>query len=59
MKTILVSGIISLLSIQCLAAVGDELSAVRSAFFDREYVSAIKQLDVLIDKEDGEQRATR
>ena len=48
--------IISLLSIQCLAAVDDELALVRAAFFDREYVSAIKQLDVLIDKEYGEQQ---
>jgi len=56
MKAILVSGIISLLSIQCLAAVDDELSSVRSAFFDREYVSAINQLDTLIPKGDEEQQ---
>jgi len=55
MKAILVSGIISLLSIQCLAAVDDELSSVRSTFFDREYASAIKELDVLISKGDEEQ----
>ena len=48
MKTILVSGIISLLSIQCLAAVDDELASIRATFFDREYSSAIKQLDALI-----------
>jgi len=66
MKAILVSGIISLLSIQCLAAVNDELASIRSAFFDKEYASAIKQLDVLIlglsslrietNEEDGEQQ---
>jgi len=48
MKIILVSGIMSLISIQCLVAVADELSSVRAAFFDREYASAIKQLDALI-----------
>jgi len=55
MKTILIAGIISLLSIQCLAA-GDELALVRSDFFDKQYASAIKQLDVLIAKGDEEQQ---
>ena len=55
MKTILVAGIISLLSIQCLAA-GDELAPVRSAFVDKQYANAIKQLDVLIAKGDEGQQ---
>ena len=48
MKTFLVLGFISLLSIQPLAAADEELSVVRTAFFDREYSRAIKQLDTLI-----------
>jgi len=47
-KTFLVLGFISLLSIQPLAAADEELSVVRTAFFDREYSRAIKQLDTLI-----------
>ena len=55
MKIILVSYIISLLSIQCWAAVDDDLASVRAAFVDKQYASAVSQLDALIAKGDGQQ----
>jgi uncharacterized protein YfaS (alpha-2-macroglobulin family)/TolA-binding protein len=56
MKTIFVSWIISLLSIQCWAAADDDLASVRAAFVDKQYASAVSQLDVLIAKGDGQQQ---
>ena len=55
MKTILVLLIISILSIQCWAALDDELAPIRVAFFDRQYANAINQLDALIGKRDEQQ----
>ena len=61
MKTIFVSWIIFLLSIQCWAAIDDGsvsvegLAPIRTAFFDKQYASAIRQLDALIAKGDEQQ----
>ena len=55
MKTIWALSMISVLSIQCWAAVNDELAPIRVAFFDRQYANAINQLDALSAKSDEQQ----
>ena len=56
MKTILVSYIISMLSIQCWAAMDEDLASVRAALADKQYASAVSQLDSLITRVDEQQR---
>jgi len=45
-----------MLSIQCWAAVDDDLASVRAAFVDKQYANAVSQLDILIAKGDGQQQ---